>query len=135
MHASLTLHFAFFTIFAFFAFYAKVPFFLQFHFLASTSIDLSTSRVADGLPFDTETPKKRIVEIKEGEREEIYVYEHIVADPEMLQLSRLQLCEEAIYKRQLCVSSMEQMCLCIDDYQKAEAGAVGAPGERFSMAY
>jgi len=63
MHASLTLHFAFFTIFAFFAFYAKVPFFLQFHFLASTSIDLSTSRVADGLPFDTETPKKRIVEI------------------------------------------------------------------------
>jgi hypothetical protein len=63
MHASLTLHFAFFTIFAFFAFYAKVPFFLQFHFLASTSIDLSTSRVADGLPFDTETPEKRIVEI------------------------------------------------------------------------
>ena len=55
-----------------------------------------------------------------------------MADPEMLQLSRVQLCEEAICKRQLCVSSMEQMCLCIDDYQKAEAGAVGAPGERFS---
>ncbi len=85
--------------------------------------------------LDRQISKKRIVEIKEGEREEIYVYEHIVADPEMLQLSRVQLCEEAICKRQLCVSSMEQMCLCIDDYQKAEAGAVGAPGERFSMAY
>lgn len=85
--------------------------------------------------LDRQILKKQIVEKKEGEREEIYVYENIVADPEMLQLNRVQLVQEAVYKRQLCVSTMEQMCLCIDDYQKAEAGAVGAPGERFSMAY
>ena len=42
----------------------------------------------------------------------------MVNDLEMLQLNGEQLCEEAMYKRQLMVSMMEQMCLCIDDYQK-----------------
>jgi hypothetical protein len=85
--------------------------------------------------LDRQLMKKRIIPLENGEREEIYVYENVVNDPEMLQLNREQLCEEAMYKRQLMVSTMEQMCQCIDDYQKAEAGAVGVDGQRFSMAY
>lgn len=68
-------------------------------------------------------------------KEEFYEYEQVVNDPEMLQLNREQMCDEAIYKRQLAVSVMEQMCQCIDDYMKAEAGAVGGDAQRYSMAY
>jgi hypothetical protein len=85
--------------------------------------------------LDRQLMKKRIVPLENGEREEIYVYENVVNDPEMLQLNREQLCEEAMYKRQLVVSTMEQMCLCMDDYLKAEVGAIGVDGQRFSMAY
>ncbi len=85
--------------------------------------------------LDRQLMKKRTVELASGEKEESYVYENVVNDPEMLQLNRDQLCDEAIYKRQLMVSTMEQMCQCIDDYQKAEAGAAGGDGQRFSMAY
>jgi hypothetical protein len=85
--------------------------------------------------LDRQLMKKRIVPLENGEREEVYVYENVVNDPEMLQLNREQLCEEAMYKRQLMVSTMEQMCLCMEDYQKAEAGAIGGDGQRFSMAY
>ena len=85
--------------------------------------------------LDRQLMKKRIVSLENGEREEVYVYENVVNDPEMLQLNREQLCEEAMYKRQLMVSTMEQMCLCMEDYQKAEAGAIGGDGQRFSMAY
>lgn len=53
----------------------------------------------------------------------------------MLHLNREQLAEEAVYKRQLVVSTMNQMVQCMDDYQKAEAGAAGAENSRFSMAY
>jgi hypothetical protein len=67
-------------------------------------------------------------------REETYEYEQVVNDPEMLQLNREQMVDEAIYKRQLVVSVMEQMCQCIDDYGKAEAGAV-TDGRGYSMAY
>mmetsp|Transcript_22592 Transcript_22592/g.40424 ORF Transcript_22592/g.40424 Transcript_22592/m.40424 type:complete len:217 (+) Transcript_22592:101-751(+) len=85
--------------------------------------------------LDRQLMKKRTVQLENGEKEEIYVYTNVVNDPEMLMLNREQLCSEAIYKRQLLVSTMEQMCLCMDDYQKAEAGAAGADGQRFSMAY
>jgi hypothetical protein len=86
--------------------------------------------------LDRQLMKKRTIERGEtGEKEETYVYENVVNDPEMLQLNRDQLCDEALYKRQLMVSTMEQMCQCIDDYQKAEAGAAGGDGQRFSMAY
>lgn len=67
-------------------------------------------------------------------REETYEYKQVVNDPEMLQLNREQIVDEAIYKRQLVVSVMEQMCQCIDDYKKAEAGAAGE-GRGYSMAY
>ena len=79
--------------------------------------------------------KKRTVTLESGEKEETYEYKNIVNDPEMLALNREQLCNEAIYKRQLVVSTMEQMIQCMDDYQKAEAGAAGGDGQRFSMAY
>lgn len=85
--------------------------------------------------LDRQLMKKRTIERGDGEKEETYVYENVVNDPEMLQLNRDQLCDEAMYKRQLMVSTMEQMCQCIDDYQKAEAGAAGGDGQRFSMAY
>ncbi|KAL7435464.1 hypothetical protein ACHAXH_006537 [Discostella pseudostelligera] len=85
--------------------------------------------------LDRQLMKKRTIERENGEKEETYVYENVVNDPEMLQLNRDQLCDEALYKRQLMVSTMEQMCQCIDDYQKAEAGAAGGDGQRFSMAY
>ena len=85
--------------------------------------------------LDRQLMKKRTIERENGEKEETYVYENVVNDPEMLQLNRDQLCDEALYKRQLVVSTMEQMCQCIDDYQKAEAGAAGGDGQRFSMAY
>mmetsp|Transcript_18881 Transcript_18881/g.34023 ORF Transcript_18881/g.34023 Transcript_18881/m.34023 type:complete len:226 (+) Transcript_18881:175-852(+) len=85
--------------------------------------------------LDRQLMKKRTVELENGEKEESYVYKNVVNDPEMLQLNREQLCNEAIYKRQLLVSTMEQMCQCMDDYQKAEAGAAGGDGQRFSMAY
>ena len=85
--------------------------------------------------LDRQLMKKRTVQLDNGEKEEIYVYKNVVNDPEMLELNRRQLCDEAIYKRQLVVSTMEQMCQCMDDYQKAEAGAAGADGQRFSMAY
>jgi hypothetical protein len=87
--------------------------------------------------------KKRVVIHKEpqtdGEkfeevREETYCYEQVVNDPEMLQLNREQMVDEAIYKRQLVVSVMEQMCQCIDDYTKAESGAMNE-GRGYSMAY
>ena len=79
--------------------------------------------------------KKTVIEKPNGEREEKYEYAAVINDPEMLQLNREQLCDEAIYKRQLVVSTMNQMVLCMDDYQKAEAGAAGAENSRFSMAY
>ena len=79
--------------------------------------------------------KKQTIQKENGDKEEIYEYKNVVNDPEMLQLNREQLCSEAIYKRQLLVSTMEQMCQCMDDYQKAEAGAAGGDGQRFSMAY
>mmetsp|Transcript_22469 Transcript_22469/g.48693 ORF Transcript_22469/g.48693 Transcript_22469/m.48693 type:complete len:214 (+) Transcript_22469:88-729(+) len=85
--------------------------------------------------LDRQLMKKRTVQLENGEKEEIYVYENVVNDPELLQLNREQFCDEAIYKRQLLVSAMEQMCQCMDDYQKAEAGAAGGDGQRFSMAY
>lgn len=68
-------------------------------------------------------------------REETYEYEQVVNDPEMLQLNREQVVDEAVYKLQLVVSVMEQMCQCIDDYRKAEAGAGGSDGRGYSMAY
>ena len=67
-------------------------------------------------------------------REETYCYEQVVNDPEMLQLNREQMVDEAVYKRQLVVSVMEQMCQCIEDYRKAEAGAM-SEGRGYSMAY
>ena len=79
--------------------------------------------------------KKRIVQLEDGAKEETFEYENVVFDQELLQLNRTQLCDEAIYKRQLVVSAMELMCTCMDDYQKAEAGAAGGDGQRFSMAY
>lgn len=85
--------------------------------------------------LDTRLLKKTLVEKPTGEKEETYEYTAVINDPEMLQLNREQLCEEAIYKRQLVVSTMNQMVLCMDDYQKAEAGAAGAETSRFSMAY
>lgn len=85
--------------------------------------------------LDRQLMKKRTVQLDNDDKEEIYEYKNVVNDPEMLQLNREQLCSEAIYKRQLLVSTMEQMCQCMDDYQKAEAGAAGADGQRFSMAY
>lgn len=87
--------------------------------------------------------KKRIVTVKsknedevdeETIREETYHYEQIINDSEMLQLSREQLVDEAVYKLQLVVRVMEQMCTCIDDYAKAEAGA-SSDGRGYSMAY
>lgn len=85
--------------------------------------------------LERQLTKKRTVQLENGDKEEVYVYENLVNDPEMLQLNREQLCAEAVYKRQLLVSAMEQMCQCMDDYQKAEAGAAGGDGQRFSMAY
>ena len=85
--------------------------------------------------LDTRLAKKTVIEKPNGEREEKYEYAAVINDPEMLQLNREQLCDEAIYKRQLVVSTMNQMVLCMDDYQKAEAGAAGAENSRFSMAY
>jgi len=85
--------------------------------------------------LERQLTKKRIVPRDDGGQDEIYVYENLINDPEMLQLNREQLCAEAVYKRQLLVSAMEQMCQCMDDYQKAEAGATGGDGQRFSMAY
>ena len=85
--------------------------------------------------LDTRLHKKTIVEKTNGEREETYEYRAVINDPEMLQLNREQLAEEAVYKRQLVVSTMNQMVQCMDDYQKAEAGAAGAENSRFSMAY
>lgn len=85
--------------------------------------------------LDTRLSKKTVVEKPNGEREETYEYAAVINDPEMLALNREQLCQEAIYKRQLVVSTMNQMVLCMDDYQKAEAGAAGAETSRFSMAY
>ncbi|KAL7458611.1 hypothetical protein ACHAWC_010201, partial [Mediolabrus comicus] len=85
--------------------------------------------------LDTRLHKKIIVEKTNGEREETYEYRAVINDPEMLQLNREQLAEEAVYKRQLVVSTMNQMVQCMDDYQKAEAGAAGAENSRFSMAY
>eukprot|EP00804_Cyclotella_cryptica_P023172 CCRYP_000372-RA/>CCRYP_000372-RA protein AED:0.09 eAED:0.09 QI:0/0/0/1/0/0/2/419/211 len=84
-------------------------------------------------PQDTTTSADGNVE--EIIKEEFYEYEQVVNDPEMLQLNREQMCDEAIYKRQLVVSVMEQMCQCIDDYMKAEAGAAGGDAQRYSMAY
>jgi hypothetical protein len=87
--------------------------------------------------------KKRVIVHKtpqtDGEkieevREETYCYEQVVNDPEMLQLNREQMVDEAIYKRQLVVSVMEQMCQCIDDYTKAESGGTNE-GRGYSMAY
>ena len=74
-------------------------------------------------------------EVEELIKEEFYEYEQVINDPEMLQLNREQMCDEAVYKRQLVVSVMEQMCQCIDDYMKAEAGASGGDAQRYSMAY
>ena len=85
--------------------------------------------------LDTRLHKKTIVEKTNWEREETYIYRAVINDPEMLQLNREQLAEEAVYKRQLVVSTMNQMVQCMDDYQKAEAGAAGAENSRFSMAY
>lgn len=86
--------------------------------------------------LDRQLMKKRTVQLENGDKEEVYVYKNVVNDPEMLELNRRQLCDEAVYKRQLIVSTMEQMCQCMDDYQKAEAGAAGADGGRgYSMAY
>jgi len=85
--------------------------------------------------LDRELVKKRVVELENGRKEETYEYTKVVSEPEMLQLIREQLCEEAIYKRQLVISAMEQMCQCITDYEKAEAGAAGGDSQRFSMAY
>lgn len=79
--------------------------------------------------------KKRIVKLENGDTEETHIYENVIFDEELLKLNREQLCDEAIYKRQLMVSAMEQMLTCMDDYQKAEAGAAGGDGQRFSMAY
>lgn len=84
--------------------------------------------------LDRQLMKKRTVNVGE-DKEETYEYKNVVNDPEMLQLNREQLCDEGIYKRQLLVSTMEQMLQCMDDYQKAEAGAEGGTGQRFSMAY
>ena len=106
--------------------------------LSTAQTNLVSSHIGRVLTptLDRQLTKKRIVPLGEnGEREEVYEYENVVNDQEMLQLNREQLCEEAMYKRQLVVSTMEQMCRCIDDYRKAEAGAVGVDGQRFSMAY
>ena len=81
-------------------------------------------------PNNNEDANEDIQEV----REETYEYKQVINDPEMLQLNREQMVEEAIYKRQLVVSVMEQMCQCIDDYKKAEAGAAGE-GRGYSMAY
>jgi len=85
--------------------------------------------------LDRQVVKKKTKTFANGDKEESYEYENIVNDPELLALNRLQLCDEAIYKRQLLVSTMEQMIQCMDDYLKAEAGATGNDGQRFSMAY
>ena len=85
-------------------------------------------------PQDT-TTMNTDEDVEEIIKEEFYEYEQVVNDPEMLQLNREQMCDEAIYKRQLAVSVMEQMCQCIDDYMKAEAGAAGGDAQRYSMAY
>lgn len=85
--------------------------------------------------FDPQLIKRKTVTLENGDKEETFEYENVIHDTEMLQLNREQLCDEAIYKRQLVVSAMEQMCQCMDDYLKAEAGAAGGDGQRFSMAY
>ena len=69
--------------------------------------------------LDRQLVKKRTVTLESGEKEETYEYKNIVNDPEMLALNREQLCNEAIYKRQLVVSTMEQMIQCMDDYQES----------------
>jgi len=105
--------------------------------LSTAQTNIVSSHISKVLTpaLDRQLMKKRTIERENGEKEETYVYENVVNDPEMLQLNRDQLCDEALYKRQLMVSTMEQMCQCIDDYQKAEAGAAGGDGQRFSMAY
>ena len=105
--------------------------------LSTAQTNIVSSHISKVLTpaLDRQLMKKRTIERENGEKEETYVYENVVNDPEMLQLNRDQLCDEALYKRQLVVSTMEQMCQCIDDYQKAEAGAAGGDGQRFSMAY
>ena len=85
--------------------------------------------------LDRQLVKKRITELEDGRKEEEYEYQSVVNDPELLALNREQLCEEAIYKRQMVVCTMEQMCQCMDDYLKAEANSSGGDNERFSMAY
>ena len=73
--------------------------------------------------------KKRTVQLKNDNKEDVYIYENVVNDPELLALNCEQFCEEAIYKRNLLVSTMEQIFQCMDDYLKAEAGAVGGGGQ------
>ena len=85
--------------------------------------------------LDRQVMAKRIKTLDNGDKEETYTYTNIVNDPEMLALNREQLCNESIYKRQLMISTMEQMIQCMDDYQKAEASSAGGDGQRFSMAY
>ena len=85
--------------------------------------------------FDPQLVARRTVTKENGDKEETFEYKNELHDPEMLQLNREQLVDEAIYKRQMVVSAMELMVRCMDDYLKAEAGAAGGDGQRFSMAY
>ncbi|KAL7546915.1 hypothetical protein ACHAWF_010241 [Thalassiosira exigua] len=105
--------------------------------LSSAQTGIVSSHIAKVLTpaIERSLAKKRTVQLENGDKEEILVYENVLFDEELLKLNREQLCAEAVYKRQLVISSMEQMCQCMDDYQKAEAGAAGGDGQRFSMAY
>ena len=85
--------------------------------------------------IERQIKKKRVTELENGGKEEEFEYENVIFDPDLLQLNREQLVDEGVYKRQLVVSSLEQMLQCIDDYQKAEAGAAGEGAQRVSMAY
>jgi len=52
--------------------------------------------------------KKRTIQLENGDVEETYEYKYIVNNPEILRLNQEQLCNEAMYKRQLLVSTMER---------------------------
>jgi hypothetical protein len=101
---------------------------------SSDVLDVVITPVNRILSPTMQTRIKKKTKITSGNVEtEIYEYEDVVDDVEILELTRLQLCEEASDKRALLLMAMQNMAQCISDFIKADESSTH--DHRSSMAY
>lgn len=79
--------------------------------------------------------RKKVKTVDGTTETEIYHYEDVVDDQDLLTLNRQQLVEEGLEKRALVEITMANMSKCIKDFLKAEESSSGTGDYRSGMAY